>query len=63
MMRSGGIVGGQIGYRWQASQLVFGLEAQGDWADFSGSHVSLFDPTLSTRVEDRRIGLFTGQIG
>ena len=35
--RSGGLVGGQIGYRWQASQWVFGLEAQGDWADLSNS--------------------------
>src|SRR4051794_34329065 len=26
----GGAFGGQIGYRWQASQWVFGLEAQGD---------------------------------
>src|SRR3981081_3157694 len=31
---SGGTVGGQIGYRWQASSWVFGLEAQGNWADF-----------------------------
>src|SRR4051794_39194103 len=29
----GGIVGGQIGYRWQAASWVFGLEAQGDWAN------------------------------
>jgi len=28
--RSGGLFGGQIGYRWQANQFVFGLEAQGD---------------------------------
>ncbi|MDP1881494.1 MAG: hypothetical protein Q8K88_01295, partial [Bradyrhizobium sp.] len=28
---TGGTVGGQIGYRWQASQWVFGLEAQGNW--------------------------------
>ena len=33
--RSGGLFGGQIGYRWQANQWVFGLEAQGDWADLS----------------------------
>src|SRR5436190_11836274 len=33
--RSGGLIGGQLGYRWQASQWVFGLEAQGDWADLS----------------------------
>src|SRR5450631_1489946 len=26
--RSGGLVGGQLGYRWQANQWVFGLEAQ-----------------------------------
>ncbi|MGY8664495.1 hypothetical protein Q3C01_19385, partial [Bradyrhizobium sp. UFLA05-109] len=25
--RSGGLVGGQIGYRWQTNQFVFGLEA------------------------------------
>ena len=38
---SGGTVGGQIGYRWQLSSWVFGLEAQGNWADFSGSNISL----------------------
>src|SRR4051794_29465847 len=31
---SGGTVGGQIGYNWQAGSWVFGLEAQGNWADF-----------------------------
>src|SRR5215470_15955339 len=31
--RSGGVFGGQLGYRWQVNQFVFGLEAQGDWAD------------------------------
>ena len=61
--RSGGVVGGQIGYRWQTNQFVFGLEAQGDWADLSNTRVSLFDPTLSTRVKTDGIGLFTGQIG
>src|SRR3954447_5160540 len=60
---SGGVIGGQIGYRWQASQWVFGVEAQGDWADFSNSRISLLDPTLSTRVKTDGIGLFTGQIG
>src|SRR5437870_1531379 len=29
---TGGLVGGQIGYRWQAAGWVFGVEAQGDWA-------------------------------
>jgi outer membrane immunogenic protein len=61
--RSGGVLGGQIGYRWQSNQFVFGLEAQGDWADLSNTRVSLFNPALSTRVKTDGIGLFTGQIG
>jgi outer membrane immunogenic protein len=61
--RSGGVIGGQIGYRWQANQFVFGVEAQGDWADLSNSRVSLIDPTFTTRVRTDGIGLFTGQIG
>ena len=61
--RSGGVVGGQVGYRWQSNQFVFGLEAQGDWADLSNTRVSLLNPTLSTRVKTDGIGLFTGQIG
>jgi outer membrane immunogenic protein len=61
--RSGGLIGGQIGYRWQAGQWVFGLEAQGDWADLSNQRVSLLNPALSTRTKTDAIGLFTGQIG
>jgi len=61
--RSGGLIGGQIGYRWQTNQFVFGLEAQGDWADLSSSRVSVFNPALSTNVKTDGIGLFTGQIG
>ena len=61
--RSGGLVGGQLGYRWQANQWVFGLEAQGDWADLSNQRVSLINPLFSTRTKTDGIGLFTGQIG
>lgn len=61
--RSGGLFGGQLGYRWQASQWVFGLEAQGDWADLSNQRLSLSDPTLSLQTKTSGIGLFTGQIG
>jgi len=61
--RSGGLAGGQIGYRWQASQWVFGVEAQGDWADLSNTRISLFDADFSTRTKTDAIGLFTGQIG
>ena len=61
--RSGGVAGGQLGYRWQANQFVFGLEAQGDWADLSSSRVSLLNPAFSTNAKTDGIGLFTGQIG
>ena len=61
--RSGGLIGGQLGYRWQAGTWVFGLEAQGDWADLSNTRLSLVDPRFSTRVRTDGIGLFTGQIG
>jgi outer membrane immunogenic protein len=62
--RSGGLVGGQIGYRWQwGGGWVVGLEAQGDWADLSNQRVSVINPLFSTRTETDGIGLFTGQIG
>jgi outer membrane immunogenic protein len=65
---TGGTVGGQIGYRWQASNWVFGLEGQGNWADFSGSNLApvggnpLFGG-LTDRTRIDAFGLITGQIG
>jgi outer membrane immunogenic protein len=61
---TGGLVGGQVGYRWQAANWVFGVEAQGDWANLKGSNPSLtaLIPYINqTKVDG--IGLFTGQIG
>ena len=60
---TGGVAGGQIGYRWQASAFVFGLEAQGDWADLRGSNVSLFIPVFTNNSKIDAFGLFTGQVG
>src|SRR5689334_20457603 len=61
---TGGLAGGQIGYRWQAANWVFGLEAQGDWANLKGSNSSLtaLIPYVNETKVDA-IGLFTGQIG
>jgi len=59
---TGGTVGGQIGYRWQTGPVVFGVEAQGNWADLKGSSVSV----LTGFRDQSRInafGLFTGQVG
>jgi outer membrane immunogenic protein len=61
--RSGGLFGGQAGYRWQTGQFVFGLEAQGDWADLNSSRRLLLAPTISTGTKTDGIGLFTAQLG
>ena len=60
---SGGVVGGQIGYRWQSTNWVFGLEAQGDWADLTASNTSLFIPAWTNNSKVEAFGLFTGQVG
>src|ERR1700754_3056291 len=54
----GGTVGGQIGYRWQAGTFVFGLEAQGNWADFSGSNSSVLCPGFVNNTKIDAFGLF-----
>jgi outer membrane immunogenic protein len=59
----GGVVGGQIGYNWQAGAWVFGLEAQGDWANLRGSNVSSLFPTATNRSKIDALGLFTGRVG
>ena len=60
---TGGTVGGQVGYRWQAGTWVFGVEAQGNWADFSGSNMSLVFPGFRNHTNVDAFGLFTGQVG
>jgi len=61
--RSGGMVGGQGGYRWQMGQVVFGVEAEGDWANLRGSLPSVFVPFGTDSAKVTSVGLFTGQIG
>jgi outer membrane immunogenic protein len=60
---SGGVLGGQLGYRWQTGAFVFGVEGQGDWADLRGTRVSILAPAFAERTKVDGIGLFTGQIG
>jgi outer membrane immunogenic protein len=60
---TGGTAGGQVGYRWQSSAWVFGVEAQGNWADFKGSNVNVFIPTVRDQSKIEAFGLFTGQVG
>ena len=58
---NGGTVGAQLGYRWQASNWVFGLEAQGNWADFTKNYTNIYYDPAKASVES--FGLFTGQVG
>jgi outer membrane immunogenic protein len=60
---TGGTVGGQVGYRWQSANIVFGVEAQGNWADFSGDNSSQFFIGDRNRSRIDALGLFTGQVG
>jgi outer membrane immunogenic protein len=68
---NGGTAGGQLGYRWQASSWVFGVEGQGNWADLKGSSNSLLANTslvaigqpLVNRSQIAGFGLLTGHIG
>jgi len=72
---TGGTIGGQIGYRWQAANWVFGVEGQGNWANFKGSNLNLLNGTvivpgatpvaagLTDQSKINGFGLFTGQVG
>jgi outer membrane immunogenic protein len=57
---SGGLVGGTLGYNWQAGQAVFGLEGDGDWSNLRGSA-----PCALTSCETRNNWLATvrGRLG
>jgi outer membrane immunogenic protein len=73
---TGGVVGGQVGYRWQSGGWVFGVEGQGDWANLKGSNTSLIvpvapignavvaaPPPFRNQLTIDGFGLFTGQVG
>ena len=60
---TGGVAGGQIGYRWQSGSLVFGMEAQGDWANLRGTNISILNPANTNRSRMDAFGLLTGQVG
>ncbi len=57
---SGGMVGGTLGYNWQASSLVWGLEGDIDWANINGS-APCAGTTCSTR--QRWLSTVRGRLG
>jgi len=60
---TGGVAGGQIGFNWQTGPLVLGIEAQGDWAQLTGSNVSLAFPLTTNRTRINSIFDVTGRVG
>ena len=59
----GWLAGGQAGYRWQTSAWVLGVEAQGDWANLTGSAPSTLVAGVTSAVKIDGVGLLTAQIG
>jgi outer membrane immunogenic protein len=61
----GGTLGGQVGYRWQTGPMVFGVEAQGNWANLSGRNTSIaaLNAGFDNHSNLDAFGLFTGQVG
>jgi len=63
---TGAVAGGQIGYNWQTGAWVFGVEAQGDWADLKGSNIANVPAgalSLTNQSKIDALGLFTGRVG
>jgi outer membrane immunogenic protein len=61
---SGALVGGQIGFNWQAGWAVLGIEADGDWADLQGK--SICNTTtffLNCAAKTDGLATFTGRLG
>jgi outer membrane immunogenic protein len=59
---SGGLAGGQVGYNWQAGSWVFGLEADGDWANIRGS-APCPNPAFTCSSNTRDLASFRGRVG
>jgi outer membrane immunogenic protein len=60
---TGAIAGGQLGYCLQSGTWVYGVEAQGDWADLNGNAQNIANPLNRIRSQTDAFGLFTGQVG
>src|SRR6476620_1381795 len=56
----GGFVGGTAGYNWQTGNVVFGIEADGSWADVNASATAL-GVTVTSKTD--ALGTVRGRIG
>ena len=56
----GGFVGGTVGYNWQMSNIIFGVEGEGAWSNI-GQTVGVGPVSVSDRIE--AFGSITGRLG
>jgi outer membrane immunogenic protein len=59
---SGGLVGGTVGYNYQVSHVVFGAEADIDWASISGTTTTAACPA-GCKTGDSWLSTVRGRIG
>jgi outer membrane immunogenic protein len=63
---TGGVAGGQFGYRFMTGPWVFGFEGLGDWANLKGTRLSnpaAFGPTVTNESKVDALGLLVGTFG
>ncbi len=58
---SGGLIGGTVGYNYQVGQAVFGVEADGDWADINGTTNAACP--LGCKTSDSWLATVRGRLG
>ncbi|WP_050424540.1 outer membrane protein [Bradyrhizobium tropiciagri] len=56
----GGFAGGTVGYNWQAGNIVYGIEADGGWADVDAS-INGLGFTVKSKID--ALGTARGRIG
>jgi outer membrane immunogenic protein len=60
---SGGVAGGQFGWRTQAGSLVWGVDFMGDWANIKGSNTDLINNTFVDTNTMQHFGIFSATAG
>ena len=61
--QSGGLVGGTVGYNWQMTNWVLGLEADWDWANIDGSTNPVVCAAPGCFTDLRSIGTVRPRLG
>jgi outer membrane immunogenic protein len=60
---TGGVVGGQFGYRFVTGPWVFGFEGLGDWSNLKGTRVSTALGNVTNEAKIDALGLLVGTFG